>query len=74
MVTENKINYGIIIFGIHAGKNWNDIDRDYLSYIVSDECNTPAANKEIAQKVLDQYDLINNQYPLFKVEGRRYVE
>lgn len=74
MVIEKKIDYGGIDFGVHAGKNWNELDRDYLQYLISDKCWTSEVNKETAQKVLDQYDLKDGQFPLFKVGGRRYAE
>lgn len=74
MIIEKKKDYGKIDFGKHEGKNWNDLPLDYLQYLVKDECYTSDHNKEIAQKILDQYNVIDNQVPLFQTKGRRYED
>jgi len=59
-VMEKK-NFGKINFGTYKGKEWNDLPKDYLQYLISDECRTSEKNKNIAKQVLSQYDIVDGQ-------------
>ena len=54
-------DFGIINFGVNKGQKWNEQHRHYLEYLISDECMTSEANKEIARQVLKQKNLIKGQ-------------
>jgi len=54
MLTVKKVDYGVIYFGVHRHKKWNDLPIDYLEWLLTDECNTSKENKETAYKVLKQ--------------------
>ena len=61
-----KVDYGIVNFGQYKGlKKWSEIPKHYLEYIISEECLTPEANKEIAKQELKQRDILDGQEVLF---------
>lgn len=60
-----KIEYGFVPFGKFAGKRWSALPKDYLVFVISDECYTNQANKDIAKKELAQRDIVEGQTELF---------
>ena len=60
-----KIEYGFVPFGKFKGNRWSSLPKDYLSFIISDDCYTSQANKEIAKKELQQREVVDGQEELF---------
>lgn len=59
-VFERK-EFGNINFGSFRGTNWNELKLTYLDYLISSECNTSIANKNIARLVLENKNNLNGQ-------------
>jgi len=59
-VVEEK-SFGIITFGKHKGKSWNQAPADYLKFLVSEKCETSIYNKDIARQVLASKGVVKNQ-------------
>ena len=60
-----KVDYGVITFGRFKDKKWSSVKRDYLEYLITDECLTNQENKDIAKKELAQRDICDGQITLF---------
>lgn len=59
-----KKDYGKITFGRFEGMRWDKLRKDYLEYLISDDCNTLPERKEIARLELEQRRVCENQLEL----------
>lgn len=55
---------GIIDFGVHEGKLWSSLSKDYLEYLISPDCNTMPERKEKARKELSNRKFAPGQISL----------
>lgn len=60
-----KTDYGLIPFGKFKGTFWKDVPKDYLQFIITDDCYTNEDNKATAKKELAQRDVLNGQIEMF---------
>jgi len=60
-----RVDLGIVKFGVFKGKKWSDLNKHYLEYVISIDCNTKQENKEIAKQELNQRTFLDGQIELF---------
>ena len=65
MKVFTKTDFGIINFGRFKGKNWSDVPKEYLEYLLKDECLTSEFNKNIASQEIKQRGVLEGQIEMF---------
>jgi hypothetical protein len=65
-IIEDEIqDLGIIYFGIHKGKQWNELPMEYLDFLASEKCTIKEELKNLARKAMANRKIIKDQLKIF---------